>query len=107
MRFVDDILLNNSALAVSTTTEAVNLETIVNFSVQIVWTSVTASFSIQVEVSNDGLNWVNLGSAAVINNNSGNVMVEKSNNTNRFMRVSVTRTSGTANVKLIYAGLGG
>jgi hypothetical protein len=84
-----------------------DLSNIVNFSVQIVWTSTTASFSVAVQVSNDNTNWVTLGTAQAISNDNGNVMVVQQNNPYKSMRVLTTRTSGTlTTLQCTYEGKG-
>lgn len=107
MRFIDKILIETANLTADLVSETIELETIVNLSVQIVWASTTAAASVRVEVSNDNENWVLLGSAATIANNSGNVMVEKENSAVKYMRVNVDYTSGTVtSLKCIYSAKG-
>lgn len=95
MRKADDTIVDLSALVLSNTSEVVDLGSIVNFSVQIVWTSTTAAFTVAVQVSNDGVNYVTLGSPQAVANDNGNVMVVQQNNPYKHMRVLITRTSGT------------
>lgn len=107
MRFVTDTLVSQAALVATNTSSTVDMSSIVNFSLQIVWTSTTASFSIAVEVSNDSINWTALGTPQAIADNNGDVIVVQRNNPYAYMRVVSTRTSGTlTTLKVIYHGKG-
>lgn len=107
MRKVDDTILEAAALAATSTSEVVDLSNIVNFSVQITWTSTTAAFTVAVQVSNDGVNYIDVGTPQAISNNSGSVMVVQQNNPYKQMRVLATRSSGTlTTLKCTYEGKG-
>jgi hypothetical protein len=65
-------------------------------SVQAVYTSTTASFTLALQHSNDGATWVDFASATAISNASGNVMWNVvGTKDSLFWRVNATRTSGT------------
>lgn len=107
MRYVNDLIIDASNVVADFNSEIVDLNTIVNFSVQIVWASTTAAGTVTVQVSNDDVNWVTLGSAATINNNSGNVIVDRASNPYKSMRVAVDWTSGSiTSLKCTYTGKG-
>lgn len=94
MRFATDQILNSTTVVATTASEILNLDTIVNFSVQIKWTSTTAAFVIGLEVSNDRVNFISVDSAAVTDNNGADLFVIQ-DNPYKYARVYVTRTSGT------------
>lgn len=94
MRFATDQILNLATVVATTVSETLNLETIVNCSVQIKWTSTTAAFTIGIEVSNDASTWFSLDSATVADNNGSDIFVIQ-NNAYKYGRIYVTRTSGT------------
>lgn len=62
--------------------------------VQITHASATASFSIQVKGSLDGTNFANVGSAVTVNNDSATTIVA-STEAYPYIRVTVTKTSGS------------
>lgn len=64
-------------------------------SIQIIWTSTTASFSISIQHSLDGTNWEADGSATSISNSSSNTMYHLKEKDSLYWRVTATRTSGT------------
>lgn len=64
-------------------------------SIQMVWASTTASFSYQVQGSNDGTNWVDAGSSQAISNNSGTIALKiKDNHLYAHYKCVLTKTSG-------------
>lgn len=101
MRFTDDRILNLSAQAATTASEILDLRTILNCSVQIKWTSTTASFTVGLEVSNDGTNFISIDSATVLDNNGADIFVIQ-NNPYKYARIYVTRTSGTLTTLTAY-----
>lgn len=65
-------------------------------SLQVVWASSTASFSYQLYASNDGTNFVAVGSSQAILNNSGSTITQLRNAYDfKYYRVTLTKTSGT------------
>lgn len=106
MRFANDTILNLAAVVATTASEALDLDTIVNCSVQIKWTSTTASFTVGLEVSNDGVNYTSIDSATVADNNGSDIFVIQ-DNPYRYARIYVTRTSGTlTTLTAVYHGKG-
>lgn len=106
MRFITDSILNLSAAVASSTSETLNLDTILNCSVTVKWTSTTASFTINMEVSNDGVDWFVIDFSTIANNNGTDIYIIQ-NNPYRYARVSVVRTSGTATtITATYHGKG-
>jgi hypothetical protein len=71
--------------------------------VQIVWTSSSSSFSLQLQRSNDGTNWVNVGSPVAPANNNGNSYVDTTTSDGMYWRIASTRTSGTLTTLRILA----
>jgi hypothetical protein len=63
--------------------------------IQFVYTSTTASFSIAVEHSLDGINWIVEGSATTVTDASGTAYVHLKEKDALYWRVNATRTSGT------------
>lgn len=106
MRFANDLILNLSSVAATTVSETIDLNTIVNCSFQVVWTSTTASFTLGLEVSNDGTNFTSIDSATVSDNNGSDIFIIQEN-PYRYARVYITRTSGTlTTLRASYHGTG-
>lgn len=64
-------------------------------SVQVVWGSTTAAFSYQLQVSNNGTDYTNIGSSQAILNDSGSTFTQINGTYNcRYVRVALTKTSG-------------
>lgn len=65
-------------------------------SIQVYWTSTTASFAYIIQSSNDRLNWTDVNSSQAILNNNGSTHTQiKGVRDAPYYRVSVTKTSGT------------
>ena len=65
-------------------------------SIQVVWGSTTASFSYQVQGSNDGTNFNNIGSSQAIVNDSGSTFTQIDGIYDYlYYRVALTKTSGS------------
>lgn len=75
------------------------------FSLQVVWTSTTASFSIQPQLSLDGTNFANIGTAVTVANNSGSTVYHQIDLREvPYVRLAVTKTSGALTaLKLLVA----
>lgn len=67
-----------------------------------VWTATTASFSLQLQYSYDGTNYINDGSAQAITNASGSKTWAPTYCA-PYYRVASTRTSGTLTTLIIHA----
>lgn len=108
MRLFNDTILNESAITADKTSESIALGFVQDIAIQIIWTSTTAAGTIQIQVSNDGVNYVTLTSHnKTINNNNGNEMVVISDANYAYIRVFVDYTSGTVEtVKAIINGKG-
>lgn len=64
-------------------------------SIQVVWASTTASFSYQLQGSNDGASFTNIGSSQAISNDSGSTFTQIAGVTDYlYYRVALTKTSG-------------
>ena len=80
-------------------TESTNYDYTAEFnfvrSIQVIWGSTTASFSYQVQGSNDGTNFTNIGSAQSITNNSGSTFTQIDGVYDYlYYRIALTKTSG-------------
>lgn len=65
-------------------------------SVQAVYTSTTASFSLALQYSNDNVTWKDFAAATSISNASGDVMWDVVGTKDaKYWRIAATRTSGT------------
>lgn len=64
-------------------------------SIQVVWASSTASFAYEIQTSNDGTNYLILGSSQAISNNSGMTHTQiKGVKESLYYKVVCTKTSG-------------
>ena len=62
----------------------------------------TIAGTVQLQVSNDGINWVALTALNITINNSTNLYVEKGDLFCKFARVFYDATSGTTNTLKVY-----
>ena len=96
MRFQTKKIVDDTAITVSKNYESVQLDHIYGFSVHFVWASTTADATIQIQASNNNVNWDAIASASqVIANNSGNVLFNIPDVFYKYFRCVVTVTSGT------------
>ncbi len=104
----NDQILDLSGVTADAQSEAVEMLNIYGFSVQIVWTSTTATATIQIEVSNDGITWIPLASPTqAIANDNGSVMFNVADSFYKFMRVDVDSVTGTiTTLSALYNGKG-
>lgn len=66
------------------------------WSAQVVWTSTTASATVQIQESNDGSTWSTIsGKTQAISNDSGNVMLSGSSQATKYIRANLAYSSGT------------
>lgn len=106
MRFSNDIIIQDTNITASQFSEVIDIRHIFGYSIQAEWTSTTASASVVIQGSNDGENFVSIGSpVATINNNNGlelfNVTEEQYYG---FMRISVDFTSGSVTSLIVTYG---
>lgn len=95
-RVIDSLVIDSAAVTADEESAAINILHMDNWSVQIIWTSTTASATVQIEESNDGSTWsVISGKTQAINNNSGNVMLSGSNQASKYIRVNVDSVTGS------------
>ena len=65
-------------------------------SVQYVWASATASWTIALKTSNNGVDFTSLGSASTVANDSGSLHTQVAFvKDSKYVRVQCTKTSGT------------
>lgn len=81
-----------SSLSVSQVSEEIDCKQLGRVSFQVTGAG-TFSVTAQIEVSNDNLNWVGLGTPTALI--VGTIIVEKVDLTTRYCRLSLVRTSGT------------
>lgn len=94
----------NAASLAATTSYSFTADYCKAETIQFVYTSTTASFSIQVEHSLDGTNWIAEGSATAVSNASGTAHVHLKEKDALYWRVTATRTSGTLTTFKAYVG---
>lgn len=64
-------------------------------SIQVVWVSTTASFSYQLQGSNDAISYTNIGSSQAIANDSGSTFTQIDGVYDYlYFRIALTKTSG-------------
>ena len=74
-------------------------------SIHAVWASTTASFTIQPQVSLDGVNFINTGSVATVADNSSSAFWNQSTFPEAaYVRIRVVKTSGALTSLNIYVG---
>lgn len=99
MRIMNDLIFSGTDIvAASTSGETVSLDFLYGYALQIAWDAVagTGVGTIKVEASNDGLTFVELSSQAVSSDTS-TIMINTANAFYKYVRIRVTRASGTIN----------
>lgn len=94
-------ILNGSSVAATANYDVVQSDKSVA-SINATWTSTTAAFSLQLQYSFDGSNYINDGSAQAISDDNGSkswIPTYKA----PYYRVASTRTSGTLTTLKIHA----
>ena len=86
-------------LSAAIPTESTNYDYTAEFnfvrSIQVIWSSTTASFAYQVQGSNDGTNFTNIGSSQAISNDSGSTFTQIDGIYDYlYYRIALTKTSG-------------
>ena len=95
MRITDYTLYTGAAVIASTNSSAIEMEHNVLLSMQMVWTSTTASASVTIQVSNDGTTWIDTAQTQAILNNNGAVMLTLVDFAYKYARAKITFTSGS------------
>lgn len=76
-----------------------------NFSIQITWDGSSVEFSLNVEASNDGVNYTPIECAAsTIDTDSGTLILNFYEQTFSFIRLTTTATAGTGTVSAKFLG---
>lgn len=99
MRIMQDTIFSGtSVVAASTVGETVHLDSLYGYALQMTWDAVagTGVGTIKVDISNDGLTFDEL-SSQTINSDTDTVMVNTANVFYKYLRIRVTRASGTIN----------
>ncbi len=91
--------LTVSSLSSAIPTESTNYDHVADHSevksIQVIWASTTASFAYQLQGSNDGTNYTNIGSSQAISNDSGSTFTQIDGVYDYLhYRVALTKTSG-------------
>jgi UDP-N-acetylglucosamine enolpyruvyl transferase len=97
MRIMQDTIFTGTAIvAASTSGESVHLDSLYGYSLQIFWNAVagTGVGSIIVEASNDGITFTTVTSQAIASD-TNTVLANTADVFYKFMRIRVTRASGT------------
>ena len=100
--YLEETILDTSAVTSDVTSAAVDMSNHEHFSVQFTWTSSTASASLIIEESNDGVNWAVFDSTKnnTINNDSSTAM-RTTNDSGaglfeaKYLRAKLDYSSGT------------
>ncbi len=125
MRFVPKQLANATSMGASFKSNGVDLNQIVVYSVEAVWTGGTADGTLNLEVSNDDVpvaaatgnpvgtnpaanvvNWVTYTGSSTTVSGAGNFLWNCLDAGYRWVRVSYTRSSGTGSCSIQYSGKG-
>jgi len=99
MRTINDILLNENK-DVTFSSDVIDLEHYSAMSMQVTTSSASSlNFSVQLQISNDNINFIDNGSPTVLNSNTS-VLFEDTNITYRYTKLVCTRTAGSAVFKI-------
>lgn len=106
MKIANDILINE-AVAATTTLEALNVEFVLFYSLQVISSDEvdTGDYDVQLQISNDNVNWVDSGSAVNVTA-ATSFFIEKSDVSYKYARLKLTKTSGGFTFKVIYNSKG-
>lgn len=86
--------LFNAAVSAATTSNSIKLLQTTCLSVQCVYAVGTGSYTLQLQESNDGVTWINVGSSTAVTA-TGAVMMKVDRAVSLYYRVDVARTSGS------------
>lgn len=104
MRVALKTIIDTTNAAADVVSEELDIRQVSVASMQVVWTSTSAAFAIDFEVSNDGENWVSAVGDAIADD-SGNIHLTLVDNAHAYGRFKAKRTSGTVStLKVIYCG---
>ena len=97
MRILDKVFIDSTAVAAPVNTDAIDMEQQIGLSVQMTWTSSTATAVATLQTSNDGVNWVDTASTVSVSNDSGSEMLYATDFHFKYARVNVNVTAGSIN----------
>ncbi len=102
-RFIDKLIVDSAAVVADESSSSIDMSNLQSWSTQVIWTSTTASATVQIEESNDGETWsVISGKTQAIANNSGNVMLSGTDFAPKYIRATVDHTSGSVTTVKVY-----
>lgn len=100
--FLEETLIDATDITADVNSRTVDMALHEHYSCQVVWTSTTASASVKMQESNDGVTWSDIGAAATqaISDDSGDIMFssnifEAGLFESRYIRVICDHSSGT------------
>ena len=101
MRISNDILINE-AVAATTATESYLAENVYLYSAQVIVSDEvdTGVYDVQLQISNDDVNWVNSGTATNVTA-ATSFFVEKTDVAYKYFRFNLVKTSGGFTFKII------
>jgi hypothetical protein len=87
--------IDEAALAATKNGDTIDIRHQMGLSAQIIWTATTATFSVKLQTSNDGENWVDETTTQAIADNNGSTVLQWAPLYKAFARIVAARTSGT------------
>lgn len=95
--------IDSTTITATESSAAIDMELLDNWSAQIIWTSSTASATVQIEESNDGSTWsIISGKTQAISNDSGDVMLSQADFAGKWIRATLDYTSGTVDTLKVH-----
>jgi hypothetical protein len=98
-------LILDGDMAGNITSTTQNVQEAVSFSVHGIWTGTSPVGTLDIQGSNDGVNFTSvLSSPAAISGNSGQIMVNVEKHAYAYIRLVYTETSGTGTLNVYVNG---
>lgn len=103
MLFCTKELVSSGTISATTALTAIELLQNTKLSLQCVYTVTTGSFSLQLQESNDGVNYSDISGSAIAVTATGSGFLKVADACSRYYRVRAVRTSGDIDTLVITA----
>jgi hypothetical protein len=102
-RTIDTKNIDSTTITSTESGAAVDISQCNMWSAQVIWTSTTASATVQIEESNDGTTWSTIsGKTQAISNDSSDVMLSSTDQATKYIRATLNFSSGSVTTLKVY-----
>lgn len=100
----NELIITNGDMSGNLASKVYDISEVNNYAVQFVWAGTTPVGTINVLISNDGINFDLLATAVAVGGNTGNKVIKDSNCGYKYIKAVFTFTSGIGTLNASISG---